>query len=1260
MDWLLRNPQIHSTFGSLGFSNGDGYHINENCNAALETILHNILTEDKYLRSYRRSISFGQNIDKDLIPLLIHTKEDKTIELLIRVLVNLSIPIECLLSVDVISKTDFGRHTIFEINNLLTAIKAAFTDQRATKVVVDLLKKNLDNEQKGKLSAEQCTNISNGLLLLRNILHIPEDSSNLGTGYSNCSSHTVQNQILWNIFGQSIDKILIKLMSIPEASNWGVTMVQLVALLYKDQHVVTLHKLLNLWLEASFSESSEDNESNTSPPDRGSEDSSPMLTSDPTSDSSDTGGSGKSNDEPNSVNNGWDATSMNNVSENGNQFHPPELMEEQHVIVEQNCDAIENTNEATIKPDNDKDTHSGMQTEQGIIHKIEKKTVISENSDCGYGTQIENQESISTSSNEDELPTKKPVHQKPHNPKQRVNTKIRVIISSQDRKRKKIVKRGKCNIINVQGLSHKTPTDDDISNILKEFTVDFLLKGYNSLVQTLHNQILTNLQLEIDTSHFFWLVTYFLKFATQIELDLEHVCSVLSYDIISYLTAEGVNLCEQFELAIKLDGNDLKPSIRRLHLVVTAIREFVQAIEVYKKFSNIDGEDQEVLVLLQMKMCETEELRSLLVLLLRHYNPKYHSKQYLQDLIVTNHILLIFLDSVMKLPDYNGSTNMTDHIKQFATPEIMYQYGLLLEDYTANGEFVNDCVFTLMHHVGGELGRLISLFQPKILKTFTSIWKSEFEICDDWSDLIEYVINTFIKKPHTLQKPANVWLENESFDDIAAPKPIVAPPATIAEPDNDAEVKKESIVPDNSDSNSTKDRWTEDELSSLSWNYMQCSASPDVVGEIIKLFKEDGINKTRNSVIRELYKQKLINKDEYESASKGESEKNSKNAQAAKEMRDDEIGKLCEQLAQDGKSQFLEWVQKVLLETCYAKITLEKKSLEALNTPPPNTQSKILNFDFFKKKDYDLPVTSPTSYHSLMYMQSVPLVPWNCEQAGICKDLKFLQLLHKLGFHMPVDTGRVFIRIPHFWTADLLYEVAGKVAKIDTTKLKFSLNDVSQSSVTNIIQQESFILSEKDITMIPATDNFYQVHKQKHFATMVNFTPMPGNTYDNVDDTKQNWLELVQKSQECKLTLNLRRSPVEKDNEDQADVEMVQPEELEVPSSSVAAPALVKVSVSAPQEMPAIVAASRDPSQGASHGASPYNVITESEFYNSLCETASVASDLTRMYVSDEDEKPEALLIKPIKSIQPIDEIQPMEGTLDSDTSTAEKRARVL
>lgn len=45
----------------------------------------------------------------------------------------------------------------------------------------------------------------------------------------------------------------------------------------------------------------------------------------------------------------------------------------------------------------------------------------------------------------------------------------------------------------MKGLNTHTPSDDDISNILKEFTVDFLFKGYPYLVQDLHTQLLTDI-----------------------------------------------------------------------------------------------------------------------------------------------------------------------------------------------------------------------------------------------------------------------------------------------------------------------------------------------------------------------------------------------------------------------------------------------------------------------------------------------------------------------------------------------------------------------------------------------------------------------------------------------------------------------------------------------------------------------------------------------------------------------------------------------
>lgn len=44
----------------------------------------------------------------------------------------------------------------------------------------------------------------------------------------------------------------------------------------------------------------------------------------------------------------------------------------------------------------------------------------------------------------------------------------------------------------MKGLVHHTPTNDDISNILKEFTVDFLLKGYSHLMQELYTKLLSD------------------------------------------------------------------------------------------------------------------------------------------------------------------------------------------------------------------------------------------------------------------------------------------------------------------------------------------------------------------------------------------------------------------------------------------------------------------------------------------------------------------------------------------------------------------------------------------------------------------------------------------------------------------------------------------------------------------------------------------------------------------------------------------------
>lgn len=143
---------------------------------------------------------------------------------------------------------------------------------------------------------------------------------------------------------------------------------------------------------------------------------------------------------------------------------------------------------------------------------------------------------------------------------------------------------------------------------------------------------------------------------------------------------------------------------------------------------------------------------------------------------------------------------------------------------------------------------------------------------------------------------------------------------------------------------------------------MQCSALPDVVGEIIKLYKDDGIIKSRDSVIAELFKQNVISKEEFDKFIMGESDKNTKTVQANKEMRDDEINQLCEQLVQDGKLMFLDWVQKALLETCFVKLYLENLSRSSESEEITDIfETKLMKL----KKSNELHVLLPVSYHSL-------------------------------------------------------------------------------------------------------------------------------------------------------------------------------------------------------------------------------------------------------------------------------------------------------
>lgn len=43
-------------------------------------------------------------------------------------------------------------------------------------------------------------------------------------------------------------------------------------------------------------------------------------------------------------------------------------------------------------------------------------------------------------------------------------------------------------------------------------------------------------------------------------------------------------------------------------------------------------------------------------------------------------------------------------------------------------------------------------------------------------------------------------------------------------------------------------------------------------------------------------------------------------------------------------------------------------------------------------------------------------------------------LLHKLGFHLPADANKMYVRIPEFWTAAILLAIAEKLGPLPKCK----------------------------------------------------------------------------------------------------------------------------------------------------------------------------------------------------------------------------------
>ncbi|XP_053207845.1 protein timeless-like isoform X2 [Panonychus citri] len=355
------------------------------------------------------------------------------------------------------------------------------------------------------------------------------------------------------------------------------------------------------------------------------------------------------------------------------------------------------------------------------------------------------------------------------------------------------------------------PSDNDICSLLKEFTLKFVHNFFSCLILDLSKELILSSSCSsnshplspstssLDLSHLLWLISYFLKISSSIDLNYNHLSPILQIDMFGFLVYNGLMLNEeieslstrsvgitpitttespprsrssslpvtvmttesksskcpfassssspssnnqQSEAKVNMIHDDLiKKLTRKLQLLITALKEMIITVSGYIGKSSSDEAEKQSLNNLRTSLANMTALRQFFLLVTRCYSPVIHPKSFLVDSIVTHHHLMLLLDEPFK----RGNCNLVDHLQQFATIKVMEQYGRVLEAFQSNNELINNCVFTIMHHVAGDLRNPECLFQPIILKTFSLIMESDIELTDSWEDLMEYVMNRFVK-----------------------------------------------------------------------------------------------------------------------------------------------------------------------------------------------------------------------------------------------------------------------------------------------------------------------------------------------------------------------------------------------------------------------------------------------------------------------------------------------------------------------------------
>jgi len=594
-------------------------------------------------------------------------------------------------------------------------------------------------------------------------------------------------------------------------------------------------------------------------------------------------------------------------------------------------------------------------------------------------------------------------------------------------------------------------TEEDMLEVLREFAVDFLLKGYFILLTDIHKH-LTKCKESLDSSYKYkqnygWLIYYFFPLASQMEISIQQI--PLTYEVVHYLTGESI-FC-----ILKILSSSIEACIDEFEVIkefVKAQRQFFETLSTYDKteMTKVDSFHHKLILL---QVVHTKTIRQLYVLLIRLTalcgKPSY---EYLSNLVVGNHVHLTTIQETLSSPS-DVEFDMSSHIKQFSTVEMMRPFGQLLEKFRENSIQVNDCIFTMMHHVAGDLNCPQALDVRPIPETLTQLSTTEMQVCDDWKDLIEYMINYFRFRKRNFKENSNSSLSsNTSPNNKGTQTMSIKSDTKASSSGNNASSSSENRIsplkfarnqqirtsseassnkvddenPSLKDLPLTRNKYSEakeGEREKDGGNETEAGNSQVIKNEksgVERSIKKEG-NEEKSSAVdgkssRENQEKDENHQDEESAASmiafpsptqsSAKSSPHRSPTNNTSHVKKEVVRSLVATLRRDRQDLAISWVQESLLDAWKVRLT------------PLAENSMVLS-----SSNNQLPLEPLACYH-IHHGIDIPLIAWSKEHARILRNKVFLQLLSELGLQVGDNPTRNFPSIPRAWMANDLLELA--------------------------------------------------------------------------------------------------------------------------------------------------------------------------------------------------------------------------------------------